>query len=83
MRATVGPYAPNGLGHTRPTKAGTMGCDPERGSQSPKPGRGRDCGLQLAHMNAESLVIGYENCPVNTSLFLAHTARQLTQAGLR
>jgi len=35
--ATVGQYAPNLLGHTWPTMAGTMGCDPERGSQSQKP----------------------------------------------
>ena len=31
-RATIGQYAPNFLGHTRPTMLGTIGCDPERGS---------------------------------------------------
>ncbi len=35
--ATVGQYGPNPLGYTRPTMDGTMGCDPERGSQSPNP----------------------------------------------
>jgi hypothetical protein len=32
VQATVGLYAPNSLGYTRATKAGTMGCNPERGS---------------------------------------------------
>lgn len=32
--ATVGQYALNASGYTRATKAGTMGRDPERGSQS-------------------------------------------------
>ncbi len=31
-RATVGQYAPNFLGHTRPTMRGTIGCDSERRS---------------------------------------------------
>jgi len=35
-RATVGQYGLNFPGYTRPTMYETMGCDPEKGSQSPK-----------------------------------------------
>ncbi len=83
MWATVGLYAPNLLGYTRATMVGTMGCNPERGSQSSKPYLSPDCGLELSHMTVESLVIGSHHSPVNMSLLLAHTARQTTRAVFR
>ncbi len=77
-RATVGQYAPKPLGYTRVTMHRTMGCDPVRGSQSPKPVRSSDRGLKLALVKVESLVIAGHYPAVNTSLLLAHTARQAT-----
>ena len=77
-RATVGPYAPKPLGYTRVTMRGTMGCHPVRGSQSPKPALSSDRGLKLALVKVESLVIAGHYPAVNTSLLLAHTARQAT-----
>lgn len=44
-RATVGQYAPKHLGYTRVTMVGTMGIDPEKGRQSPKPNLSSDWGL--------------------------------------
>ena len=83
MQATVGLYAPNLLGYTRATMVGTMGYDSERRSQTSKPNPSPDGGLQLALMTSESLVIGRHQRPVNTSLSLAHTARQTTRAEFR
>ncbi len=57
MRATLGQYGPNLLGYTRATMAGTMGCNPERGSQSSKPSLGSDRGLKLNLVTPESLVV--------------------------
>jgi len=50
-------HAPYALGYTRATMAGTMGCDPARGSKSPKAGPSPDCRLQFACMKLELLVI--------------------------
>jgi hypothetical protein len=80
---TVGQYAPNHPGYTRATMVGTMGIDPERGRKSPKPNLSSDWGLQLAPMKMESIVIATQNVAVNTSLLLAHTARQTTRVWLR
>ena len=44
------------LGYTHATMAGTMGCQPVRGSQSQKAGLSSDCRLQLACMKPELLV---------------------------
>lgn len=79
--ATLGLYGLNLLGHTWHTMARTMGSDPERGRQSPKPGLSSDCGLKLVRMKLEWLVIACHHHAVNKSLFLAHTARQAIQAG--
>jgi hypothetical protein len=49
-----GPYA---QGYTRATMAGTEGCNTATWSESQKPCLSSDCGLQLAHMKPESLVI--------------------------
>ncbi len=54
-----GPYA---QGDTRATMAGTMGCDPARGSQSQKAGLSSDRSLQLDSVKAESLVIADQPC---------------------
>ncbi len=54
-----GPYV---QGDTRATMAGTERCELARASQSPKAGLSSDCGLQLAHMKLESLVIVDQPC---------------------
>ena len=79
--ATVGQHAPNYPGYTRATMGRTMGIDTVRWRQSPKPVLSSDCGLKLAHMKLESVVIAFQNSAVNTSLLLAHTARQTTRVG--
>ena len=71
-----GPYA---LGCTRATMAGTMGCEPARGSESRKAGPSSDCRLQLACMKEESLVIADKYAAVNTFPGLVHTARHTTR----
>ena len=78
--ATAGQHAPKPPGRTRVTMAGTAGCYPERGSQSPKPCRSWDRGLEPALVNEESLVTAGQQPAVNTSLLLAHTARRSTRA---
>ncbi len=60
---------------------GTMGIYPERGWESPKTNLSPDWGLQLALMKLESVVIAFQQNAVNTSLLLAHTARQTTRVG--
>ena len=47
---------------------------------TPKFGPSSDCGLQLAHMKAESLVIANQKVAVNTFPGLVHTARHTTKA---
>ena len=49
-----GPYV---QGYKRATMAGTKGSNIARWSESQKAGPSSDCGLQLAHMKPESLVI--------------------------
>ena len=49
-----GPYA---QGYTRATMARTKRSEAARRSESQKPGPSSDCGLQLARMKPESLVI--------------------------
>ena len=71
-----GPYA---WGYTRATMADTKGCKPARVSESQKVGLSSDCGLQLAHMKAESLVIADQQAAVNTFPGLVHTARHTTK----
>ncbi len=59
---------------------GTMGIYPERGWKSPNANLS-DRGLQLALVKLEPVVIAHQQCAVNTSLLLAHTARQTTRVG--
>ena len=47
---------PSPLGCTRDTMGATVGCDPERGSKSPKSVHSSDRGLELALVKPESLV---------------------------
>src|SRR6056297_2893126 len=54
-----GPYE---QGYTRATMAGTMGCQPARGSQSRKAGPSPDRSLQLDCVKSESLVIADQHC---------------------
>ena len=72
---TSSPHGPYDQGYTRTTMAGTEGRQPARGSKSRKAGPSSDCGLQSAHMKADSLVIGDQLAPVNTFPGLVHTAR--------
>ncbi len=57
---TSNPHGPYVLGDTRATMASTEGSEPVRESQSQKAGPSWDCRLQLADMNAESLVIAHQ-----------------------
>jgi hypothetical protein len=59
----------------------TMGNYTERWRQSLKPVPSSDRGLKLALVKMESVVIAFQNSAVNTSLLLAHTARQTTRVG--
>ena len=72
-------HAPYVLGYTRATMAGTTGSQGAIWSKSHKASPSSDCGLQLAHMKLESVVIVFQNSTVNMSLLLAHTARQTTR----
>ncbi len=50
-------------GYTHATMAGTIGCQPARGSQSIKTGLSSNCRLQLACMKEELLVTaGQQHC---------------------
>lgn len=74
-------HAPYVLGYTRATMAGTEGSEPVRGSESQKAGPSSDCGLQLAHMKLELLVIANQNVAVNAFPGLVHTARHTMRVG--
>ena len=76
VRATLGEYSPNPLGNTRASIADTIGRNSERRSQSPKICLSPDRGLQPSLVTLESIVIGFYQSPVNTSMSLALTARQ-------
>ena len=76
--------SPHGLyaqGYTRATMARTEGSKTVRWSKSLKTGLSSDCGLQPAHMKAESLVIADQQAAVNTFPGLVHTARHITKVG--
>jgi hypothetical protein len=78
---TSSPHGLDAQGDTHATMAGTVGCEPARGSQSRKPGLSGDCRLQLACMNAELLVTAGQHTAVNAFPGLVHTARHTTKAG--
>ena len=81
MGTTSNPHGPYVQGYTRVTMAGTMGSNTARWSQTHKAGPSSDCGLQLAHMKVESLVIANQKVAVNTFPGLVHTARHTMGVG--
>ena len=78
---TSNPHGLYGLGHTRATMAGTEGSEGVTWSESQKAGLSWDRRLQLASVNAESLVIADQHAAVNTFPGLVHTARHTMRAG--
>ncbi len=54
---------------------------PRKGMEISYANLSSDRGLQLALVKLESVVIAHQQCAVNTSLLLAHTARQTTRVG--
>ena len=63
------------LGYTRATMAITKSRNTVMWSQSHKDSLSSDCGLQLAHMKSELLVIPNQHVGVNAFPGLVHTAR--------
>ncbi len=78
---TSSPHGPYVQGYTRATMAATKGCEIARLSQSQKSRLSSDRSLQLDSLKSESLVIGYQNDPVNTFPGLVHTARHTMEVG--
>ena len=74
-------HGPYGLGYTRATMAITKSCDTVMLSESQKDSLSSDCGLQLAHMKSELLVIPNQHVGVNAFPGLVHTARQAMGVG--
>ena len=60
---------------------GTEGSQGASWSESQKADRSSDCGLKLAHMKLESLVIANQNVAVNAFPGLVHTARHTMEVG--
>ena len=74
-------HAPYVLGYTRTTMATTEGSEAEKRSKSHKSSLSSDCGLQLAHMKSELLVMAGQHTAVNTFPGLVHTARHTMRVG--
>ena len=74
-------HAPYVLGYTRTTMAATMGSQGVIRSKSLKGGPSSNCGLQLAHMKSELLVMADQHAAVNTFPGLVHTARHTMRVG--
>ena len=74
-------HAPYVLGYTRATMAGTTGSERAIWSKSYKASPSSDCGLKLAHMKLELLVIVNQNVAVNAFPGLVHTARHTMGVG--
>ena len=62
------------LGNKRATMVGTKRCQAAMWSQPQKTNLSSDCGLQLAHMKPELLVIPNQHVGVNAFSGLVHTA---------
>ena len=69
------------LGYTRATMVTTKSFDMVTWRQSQKSHLNSDCGLQLAHMKSELLVMANQHVAVNAFPGLVHTARQATGVG--
>ena len=74
-------HAPYVLGYTRTTMATTEGSEAAKRSKSQKSSLSSDCGLQLAHMKSELLVMAGQHTAVNTFPGLVHTARHTMRVG--
>ncbi len=74
-------HAPYDLGYTRATMVGTTGSEGVTWNESSKADLSSDCGLQLAHMKLELLVIVDQNAAVNAFPGLVHTARHTMEVG--
>ena len=68
-------HAPYAQGYTRATMAVTKRSEVVRRSKPEKSSPSSDCGLKLAHMKSELLVIANQNVAVNAFPGLVHTAR--------
>ena len=77
VRATLGEYVPNALGYTRAAMLQSKGCNSERRSKSHKLQPSSDRGLQLTLVTLEFVVIGFYQSPVNKSMPLALTERNV------
>ena len=69
------------LGYTRATMVTTNCSEVVTRGQSEKSHLNSDCGLKLAHMKSELLVIPNQHVGVNAFPGLVHTARQAMGAG--
>ena len=69
------------LGYKRATMVGTKRCKAVMWSQPQKTNLSSDCGLQLAHMKPELLVIPNQHVGVNAFPGLVHTARHAMGVG--
>ena len=76
---TSSPHGPYAWGCTRATMRQTKGRQLATVRKSQKMSLSSDCGLQLARMKLESLVIADQHAAVNVFLSLVHTARQATK----
>ena len=74
-------HASYALGYRRATMAVTKRCEVVTWSQTQKDSLNSDCGLQLAHMKSELLVIPNQDVGVNAFPGLVHTARHAMGVG--
>ena len=74
-------HGPYGWGYTRATMVTTKCSETVTWGQSQKSHLNSDCGLQLAHMKSDLLVIPNQHVGVNAFPGLVHTARQATGVG--
>ena len=68
-------------GNTHPTMVGDSRLRNRKVELILKPLLSSDCGLQLAHMKSELVVIAGQQTAVNTFSDLVHTARQASKVG--
>ena len=78
---TSGHHASYALGYTRATMGTTKGSEVAIRSETQKSALSSDCGLQLARMKTELLVIANQNVAVNAFPGLVHTARHAMGVG--
>ena len=72
-------HDPYELGYTRATMVITKGGNSVSWSKSYKNYLTSDCGLKLAHIKLESLVIVKQHVTVNMFLGFVHTARHILE----